>query len=187
LTYVQADWARLSAAHKSTLPPDAHTLPLADLAQYVVESHTRQPKTYSTFVRYLAESTYRHQLAQWMVLPAWDEPLVGPAARLFEERGLEMAQRILDRFFFVGIVEEMDRSVNLLRCRLKHEGLDLLEQPIEHRNVTRHLRDDLHWLDESHPTGRAVRTLLADSERLYEWAQQRLHDQLQVSDHAQAG
>lgn len=177
LTYVQQDYAQLSPVHRQTLPDQADQLPLAELAAEVIDRHLRAPKTYSTFIRYIAESTYRHQLGRVMDMPAWEQSLEGTTATLFRERGLEMARQILERFFFVGIQERMDASLDALRARLGTAGMRLGDQPLREINVSRHRRDDLNWLNADHPTGRVARQWLQEDIALYEWAVSRLDAQ----------
>lgn len=174
LTYAQAHFDELTPAHAATFPPGAAKMPLGELAGAMVQRFVVRPTVYCTFIRYLAESTFRHALSGIMDVPPHDSPLTGKIAALFDESGLGMAQRILSRFFFVGIVERMDESIALLRRRLAKIEIALADEPITERNVTRHRRDDLRWLGKDHPTGIAIRRLLADDLKLYEWARSRL-------------
>lgn len=174
LTYARAHFGELGPEHQGTFPEDATTMPLGDLAAAMIERFHRRPPPYCTFIRYFAESTLRHRLADLMPIPAWDEPLTGLPAQLLMEHGLEMAKRILDRFFFVGIVEQMDLSLQRLRARLEPTGLQLLDEPAPTLNVTRQCRDDLAWASPEHPTGQTLRELLHDDLALYNWARERL-------------
>lgn len=149
-------------------------MPLGELADVMAQRFTARPTIYCTFIRYLAESAFRQALSGIMEMPSNDVPLTGKAAALFEESGLTIAQRMLSRFFFVGIVERMEASIAALRKKLEGVGIALADEPITEQNVTRHRRDDLHWLGKDHPTGIAIRRLLVDDLKLYEWALQRL-------------
>lgn len=173
LTYVQANYDQLGPEHQTQLPPDASRLPLRDLAARMVERFTERPTVYCTFVRYLAETSFRHALSPLMELQSITEPLTGPAAALFDAKGPEMARRVLERFFFVGIVEQMQESVARLARKLAGVGLPLKTDSIGQHNVTRQRRDDLHWLQPSEPVGRAVRQWLRDDIALYQWAKDR--------------
>jgi hypothetical protein len=170
LTYVRKHYADLGEQHQRHLPPNADQLPLEQLAALVVEQFSARPTVYCTFVRYLAETTFRHALEPLIDLPPLDQPLEGPAAALFDQNALAMAKRTLEGFFFVGLVERMDESVQRLRSRLATVGLPLLDAPVERLNVTRQDRDDLLWASPEHPLGRRIRTWLADDLQLYDWA-----------------
>lgn len=179
LTYAQTHLHELTPEHVATFPRDAASMPLADLAAAMVQRFTTQPTVYCTFIRYLAESAFRHALSGLMDLPPIDAPLNGEPARLFDAMGLHMAQRTLSRFFFVGVVEQMPQSLQLLRQRLQQEGIELRPDPLPEVNVTRHKRDDLHWLSPDHPTGAMIRHWLKDDLKLYQWAADRLASQAQ--------
>lgn len=174
LTYAQAHFDELTPEHAATFPRNASTMPLGELADAMTQRFMACPTLYCTFIRYLTESAFRHALSGIMDMPPNDLPLIGKAAALFEESGLTMAQRVLSQFFFVGIVERMDESITALRRKLEEVGIILADEPITERNVTRHRRDDLRWLEQDHPTGSAIRRLLADDLKLYEWARSRL-------------
>lgn len=175
LTYAQAHFDELTPEHAATFPPGAAKMPLGELADAMAQRFIARPAIYCTFIRYLAESAFRHALSGIMDVPPNDSPLTGKVAALFNESGLAMAQRILSRFFFVGIVERMNESIAALRRKLETVGIVLADEPVTERNVTRHRRDDLRWLEKDHPTGIAIRRLLADDLKLYEWARLRLH------------
>lgn len=174
LTYAQAHFDELTPEHAATFPHGAREMPLGELADAMAKRFITRPTIYCTFIRYLAESAFRHTMGDMMDVPPTSLPLTGRLAALFEENGLGIAKRILSRFFFVGIVERMDESVALLRGKLKQVGIVLADEPITEQNVTRHRRDDLRWLEKDHPTGIAIRRLLAGDLELYEWARLQL-------------
>jgi hypothetical protein len=170
LTYVRRHYAQLGPEHQRHLPPDVPSLALEQLAERLVEQFRLRPTVYCTFVRYLAETTFRHALQPHVDLPPIDQPLAGPAAALFEQHGLEMAKHILERFYFVGLVERMTESVQRLRQKLATIGVTLLDAPVEQLNVTRQDRGDLAWAAAEHPLGRRIHAWLADDLALYDWA-----------------
>ncbi len=170
LTYARKHFAELSDSHRARLPANAPDMPLAEMAERVTDELIARPTVYGTFVRDLAESSFRHALEDLIDLPPFDQPLTGEAETLFVERGLEIAKRNLQRFFFVGIVEQMEQSVALLRNKLAGVGMTLADGGVGQLNVTRQHRDDLLWLNESHPLGRKIRHWLRDDLLLYQWA-----------------
>jgi hypothetical protein len=67
----------------------------------------------------------------------------------------DIAALILDQFFFVGIIEEMEKSLELLGARFKTLGVKLQKPFFLHLNRTRS-RDDLSWLNPNDPVGNRV-------------------------------
>jgi hypothetical protein len=79
----------------------------------------------------------------------------------------EAAIRILSGFFFVGVVEQADRSVEVARKILREHGINLVDEPMGWVNRTVGGEDDLA------PSGAAEERLLKHLESdvlLYEWA-----------------
>ena len=81
-------------------------------------------------------------------------------------------KNILANFFFVGIVEEMNRSVVLLRQKLKAYGISLCDREITQENVTTELYDETRTTAEQ-PGIKAYLKNLETDLKLYKWAKQR--------------
>lgn len=176
LTYIKSSFSTLAPVHQQALPGHTATIPLADLAAHVLREFSEIPTAYNTFVRYLAESTFREHLRQMDTAPAWNQSLKGVDAAFFDAHGLSMAKKILtERFFFVGMVEQMPRSLKILRQRLARKGFTLLDRDARQINVSRQFRDDLRWLEADQPLGQLARTVFRDDLLLYDWALQRFN------------
>jgi hypothetical protein len=85
----------------------------------------------------------------------------------FEPIKLALATAVLEDFFFVGLVEEMETSVRLLREKLRPYGLHLLDIPLPVENVSREMATDIDWLNPTDSVGRAVLAFLGQDLTLY--------------------
>jgi hypothetical protein len=79
----------------------------------------------------------------------------------------DIASLILEQFFFVGIIEEMGKSIELLRAKFKVLGIELRKPFFLHMNRTRS-RDDLSWLNLDDTVGKRVLQCNDCDRELYE-------------------
>jgi hypothetical protein len=79
----------------------------------------------------------------------------------------ELTKLILSRFFFVGLVEEMPRSIRLLKAKLARYGLRLKPPLMQRFNKTKGF-ENLSWLKESNPLGARVLKATAFDRVLYD-------------------
>jgi hypothetical protein len=79
----------------------------------------------------------------------------------------DIASLILEQFFFVGIIEEMGKSLELLSAKFKALGIELRKPFFLHLNRTRS-RDDLSWLNLDDPVGKQVLQCNDCDRELYE-------------------
>jgi hypothetical protein len=78
----------------------------------------------------------------------------------------DIASLILDRFFFVGITEEMDKSLELLRVGFKTLGIELRKPRWLHLNRSR-TREDLSWVNPGDAVGQRLLECQPSDEQLY--------------------
>ena len=84
-----------------------------------------------------------------------------------------VARLILQRFFFVGIVDEMGKSLEVLSGKLKQVELELWMGWMPRLNVTKK-KGRLPWLNEEDAVGRRLLTANQSDERLYAEFRQKL-------------
>jgi hypothetical protein len=80
---------------------------------------------------------------------------VGKFAGAYDDVCQELTKLVLSRFFFVGLVEEMPRSIRLLKKKLSPLGLRLKPPLLQRFNKTKGF-ENLRWLNESDPIGSKV-------------------------------
>jgi hypothetical protein len=78
----------------------------------------------------------------------------------------DIASLILEQFFFVGITEEMPKSLELLSASFKALGIELRKPPSLHLNRTRS-REDLSWLKPEDALGQRVLQCQPSDQQLY--------------------
>src|SRR5260370_41168372 len=87
----------------------------------------------------------------------------------------DIASLILEQFFFVGITEEMPKSLELLSASFKALGIELRKPPSLHLNRTRS-REDLSWLKPGDALGQRVLQCQPSDQQLYRRFRQRFFD-----------
>ncbi len=146
---------------RSCLPPNLPQLSMRDIADWIM-SHPRDINFRENFtVNFLTRPTLGH-------LPE----------HKYRRVRLETAKQILRRFFFVGISEHLEESVNLLRPELARCGLQLRPGRVPKLNVSSEANDDhLLWLNERDPVGKRLIESVAEDDALYRWALARFRRQ----------
>lgn len=93
--------------------------------------------------------------------------------RSFDAEGrLEPAREVLEGFFMVGVVEQLDRGIALLRKKLSAVGLHMVDMSAGHTNTTEELYDQTGSVQEDPETLEAASYLKEDL-ALYHWAKRR--------------
>jgi hypothetical protein len=140
---------------------------LRELAAWALEHQPRPVQRAALATSFLTEQTYLETIG----------PLLGLSDRWLNEdsvlyRGyaplrVELATAICERLFFVGLVEQMDASIRLLRRRLLAHGLTLAEAPVPVENVSWTPALDTSWLHRDDAVGSVVLDSLQDDLRFY--------------------
>ncbi len=136
----------------SCLPPNAPALSLREAARWILtcdrEVNFRENYTTNFFARFPFQAQYGGS---------------APGA-CYREKRLSIAQRTLEQFFFVGIVEHMDRSLSLLQSLAEKGGLAFPTGQISVENTSGETRDDLSWIrEEDEVGGRLLRSIQEDT------------------------
>jgi hypothetical protein len=106
--------------------------------------------------------------------PAYVEIPIGYDMSAYGVNSYILASDCLDRFFQVGIVEEMERTLEVLAAKLAKVGISLPFTVIEKINLTRVLDKELDWLNADDRVGRQVLLANINDSRLYKRYQKRL-------------
>ena len=173
ITFLKKNKPHLTETHRLYVPPDVDLMTVRDIAHWLVGNEHEVPFKSNYTVRFLSEIEFRRHTASLTEL--LDGREASALRDLYERVALDLAVAVLERFFFVGIVEEMENSVALVGERLKQRGLELGCADFRRENVSEHFRGDLGWLDESDAVGRLVFQSLAKDVRLYEHFRERLY------------
>jgi hypothetical protein len=152
----------------SHLPPNMPELSLRESARWLVQQNTdkflnfRENYTTNFFAHYEVLSRYGFEYTDWRY------------------RGIrqQVARNVLRKFFFVGIAEQMDESLYLLRQKLASKGIQTDDLPMRRDNASENRNEDLSWLDNEDEIGCKVLGSLREDQRLYYWASRRFQLQL---------
>src|SRR5208283_5458575 len=89
---------------------------------------------------------------------------------------LEAAKAALEGFFFVGITERMEESVNTLRALARAAGLDFPPGPLPVENTSADYRDDLGWIHPGDEFGSMLLRSVEKDRQLYDWVAARVNE-----------
>lgn len=163
ITYVKKNFHSIQDVPLlSCFPPDPPSLSVRDIAHWILTSNReinfRENYSVNFFARYslLAEAGPRR------------------SDNAYRKRRVSTAERILQRFFFVGVSEQMDQSIAVLGELMKRVGLNLPEGDIPLENTSYEFRDDLSWIRPDDPVGRLLLNSIQEDQQLYRFALTRL-------------
>lgn len=152
MTHIKKHYATLtSRSLLESVPPDAPHLPLREFARWLLTQDRdipfRENHNVNFFSRHTAPET---------------------ADRL------AAAKTALGDFFFVGLSERMEESIEKLRARAGEAGLEFPPGPIPFENSSSDYRDDLSWINPHDEVGALLLHSVEKDRQLYEWAAARL-------------
>jgi len=154
MTHIKKHYAGItSESLLDAVPPDAPQRTLREFARWLLTQDRDIPFRENHNVNFFA----RHS---------------APAA---PDR-LEAAKAALGRFFFVGITERMEESINKLRALARAAGLDFPPGPIPVENTSADYRDDLGWIHPGDEVGSMLLRSVEKDRQLYDWAAARLSE-----------
>jgi hypothetical protein len=96
-----------------------------------------------------------------------------PVLELTKGLGVKRAKDIVDRFFFTGIVEEMDRSIKLLSIKLKPYGFHLENLTMPRKNTTRDVDLEGYDFHADQEFQEFAGKELHEEVEFYEWVRER--------------
>lgn len=133
--------------------------------------HTFSPEHIKTLPPNFLEMTPQDYL-RWEAGLARLGYSLGQIAHFDPEGNPTRARDVLEGFFMVGVVEQLDRGLALLRKKLKAVDLHLVELPAGRANTTEDLYDETGGMLED-PATREAASYLNDDLDLYNWAKRR--------------
>ena len=167
LTYWKKRYRASPESLKQYWPADCTDLSLRDMAAWVLNNQPAAVREDNLVTHFLTEQTWLDAVGG--ILKLSDRWLDRDSSLYhgFEPIKLALATAVLEDFFFVGLVEEMETSVRLLREKLRPYGLHLLDIPLPVENVSREMATDIDWLNPTDSVGRAVLAFLGQDLTLY--------------------
>jgi hypothetical protein len=174
ITFLKKNKLFLTETHQLYVPPDCHEMTVRDIARWLVDNERDVPFKSDYTVHFLSEMVFRDRTAGLRELLDGAEGFRAAMREVYERCAVDIALAVLERFFFVGIVEEMERSIVLLSERLAPYGLRLKDSTFQRENVSNHLRGDTSWLNESDDVGRRVLKSIEKDFLLYKRCRERL-------------
>jgi hypothetical protein len=152
MTHIKKYYAGItSQSLLEAVPPDAPQLTLREFARWLLTQDRDIPFRENHNVNFFA----RHS--------APDAP----------DR-LEAAKTALEGFFFVGITERMEESMNKLRALAQAAGLEFPPGPMPVENTSADYRDELSWINPDDEVGSLLLRSVEKDRQLYDWAAARL-------------
>jgi hypothetical protein len=174
ITYVKKNFHNIQSDTTliSSLPPNPTSMSVREIALWIVtcsrEVNFRENFTVNFFARYTVPGDTG---------PFRFDPY-------YRKLRLKTARHILERFFFVGVSDQMERSIAVLRNLMKHVGVDFPEGEVPLENTSFDFRDELSWIHPSDEVGRLVLDSIREDHELYEFAVRRLGTLEKVVDSA---
>ncbi len=152
MTHIQKHYAGItSPSLLEAVPPDARRLTLREFARWLLTQDRDIPFRENHNVNFFA----RHSAPP-------------------EANRLEAAKAALSGFFFVGISDRMDESMEKLRALAETTGLDFPSDPVPVVNTSSEYRGDLSWIDPAEEVGTMLLRSVEQDRQLYDWAVARL-------------
>jgi hypothetical protein len=155
LRYTRQSFGRLPAEVRRWWPDDTPHLGLRELADRYLRTSAA-----------LTGTTQLSQQTRFFCPLNYTNPVVRYDSTIYGHNNLSVASRILENFFFVGLVERMEESLELLKTKLKKAGIDLVVPANICANQTDR-SESLDWLNENDPVGKRVLMANRNDELLY--------------------
>jgi len=178
VTYVKGAWAQLSENHRRHVPPDGDTMSLRDFARWLVTSDENVHFKSDFTVNFLTENVFRDALRALSRRLDGNVAFEAVTREVYREVALDLAVSVLDDFFYVGLVEEMETSLSLLRQKLEPYGFALKTELFRRENVSVRAPGETAWLNEDDDVGRLVLQSLKTDIQLYDRFKERFTGRL---------
>lgn len=152
------------------LPQEFAEMNLRDIAEWILNRDTVVPWGDNYQVNFFSEqvwsgvSGYHRPVSEYQ-MSRWD-PLQLSRYRAVR---LDGARCVLDNFFFVGLVEDIQHGVRRLRERCRAIGWDLADGSLGCENSSCEFRGDSSWLHPGDRVGKLLFDSLQDDFELYRW------------------
>lgn len=171
ITYIKKNFSNIQndSTLIASLPPDPTSMSVRQIARWILtcdqEVNFKENFTVNFFSRYS--------------LPGETGPFrMNP---YYLKYRLANAQRLLRRYFFVGVSDQMDRSIAVLRQLVKRSGLDFPKGDVPLENTSFDFRDDLSWITTDDEVGSSLLSSMREDQQLYNYAVKRLNTLEQIA------
>jgi Sulfotransferase family len=167
LRYTQQQFNNLSPESLQPWPQETPQLSLRDLAATALQMCGEN--RYAAISEFFCEREIREELNHMGI----DDP---------QRAWQQVTGLILQRFFFVGIVEEMPKSIKLLKAKLAKLGRYVKPPLLCHLNRTRGVKNT-SWLNTKDPVGAKLLEATAFDRLLYERFYQKFRAEYKTLEH----
>jgi hypothetical protein len=155
----------------AALPPDWAHISSRDFAAWIMDQSADLPFRENYQTNYLTSVAWRKATGRGprptLAFDVWDSE----SWAAFTRDRLALAKATLRAFFFVGTVERMDESLDVLHDRLSAGGLPLLPRSaIAAENVTKEKSGDTSWISDDDPVGRRFLASVEEDRELHAFA-----------------
>jgi len=154
LKYVRRNFLEFSSEARRFWPDDTPDCALRKLAEHAL--------------RQLGPESQSCLQTRFFCPPAYVKVPLGYDMCVYGVNSYILASSCLDRFFLVGILEELAKTLEVLAAKLSKAGISLSVSAMEKINVTKVLDEELDWLNADDPVGRQVLQANINDSRIYE-------------------
>lgn len=167
LTFVKKNYVGLQADEQlmSCLPPAFPLLSVREAARWILtqdrEVNFRENFTVNYFARFMLRRVVGQSISD----------------HYYRQNRLAAAKQVLQRFFFVGVIEQMERSISVLRKLMGQFGLEFPPGEVPIENTSFELRGDLGWIRTDDEVGSLLLESVREDQQLYNWAEGQLQCQ----------
>ena len=174
LSYVKRQFAAFPEWLRQQWPANCPDLSLREMAAWMLDRQPEAVRSGSLMTNFLTEQTWLDMMGGSLRLADRWLDRDSPLYRSLVPIKLDLATAVLEDFFFVGLVEEMETSMRCLREKLHPYGVHLADEPLPFENVSGELATG-GWLNPADPVGKAALAFLDDDIALYRRFQGRVH------------
>jgi len=164
ITYVRKNFLNIQSDSTliQSLPPDPTSMSVRDIAQWILTCHREVNFKENYTVNFFSRYALPGEIGPFRMDP------------YFLKHRLPVAKQLLKRFFFVGVSDQMNRSVKALRALLSRVDVDLPPREIPLENTSFDFRDDLSWIHHNDEVGSILLHAIREDQALYDFALARL-------------
>jgi hypothetical protein len=144
------------------LPPHLPSLSVREAARWILTQEREVNFRENFAVNYFARYVLKREVGE----PSNDV--------YYRQSRLAVAKEVLERFFFVGVIEQMNRSISVLGRLMERSGLEFPPGEVAVENTSFELRGDLGWIRMDDEVGSLLLESVREDQQLYNWAEGQL-------------
>jgi hypothetical protein len=164
ITYIKKNFQSIQADKTliESLPPNAASMSVREVARWILscdrEVNFRENYTVNFFSRFVVPG----QTGHFRMDP------------YFLKHRLATAKQLLGRFFFVGVSDQMERSVAVLRRLIERVGFEFPAGEVPVENSSGEFRGDMSWINPHDEVGALLLQSVREDQQLYAYGLRRL-------------